>query len=162
KGVHHLLAAWRKLNLKNAELLLVGTLHEEMVPYMKELATPSVKHLGFSSRVQDELRRSSAFVFPSECEGFAKVTLEAAACALPIITTAESGDAVAHGDNGWIVPPNNVEALAAAIEHFHSHRDDLAAMGRKGRERVLRCLTWDHYRQRVLGGYALAKAAAGR
>ncbi|MDB6120829.1 MAG: glycosyltransferase family 1 protein [Verrucomicrobiaceae bacterium] len=158
KGVHHLLAAWRKLNLKNAELLLVGTLHEEMKPFMAEMATANVKHLGFSSRVQDELRRSSAFVFPSECEGFAKVTLEAAACALPIITTAESGDAVAHGENGWLIPPNDEDALAAAIQHFHTHRDEIAAMGRNGRQRVLRCLTWDHYRSRVLRGYALAKS----
>lgn len=157
KGVHHLLAAWRKLNLKNAELLLVGTLHDEMKPFMAQLATSSVKHLGFSSKVQDEMRRSTAFVFPSECEGFAKVTLEAAACALPIITTAESGDAVVHGENGLIIPPNDVEALAAAIEQFHARRDELPAMGLKGRERVLRCLTWDHYRARILHGYAMAK-----
>ena len=48
-------------------------------PGFAEHATANVKHIGFSSRVQDELRRSSAFVFPSECEGFAKATLEAAA-----------------------------------------------------------------------------------
>ena len=161
KGVHHLLAAWKRLNLKNAELLLVGTLHDEMKPVMAELATGTVKHLGFSSRVQDELRRSSAFVFPSECEGFAKVTLEAAACALPLITTAESGDAVVHGHNGLLIPPNDVEALTAAIEHFHTHRDDLAEMGKRGRERVLSCLTWDHYRARMLHGYARAKSRAG-
>ena len=160
KGVQHLLAAWKKLNLKNAELLLVGTLHDEMKPFMAELATTSVKHLGFSSRVQDELRRSTAFVFPSECEGFAKVTLEAAACALPLIATAESGDAVVHGENGLIIPPNDVEALTAAIEHFHSHRDELPAMGMRGRDRVLRCLTWEHYRARVLHGYALAISRA--
>ncbi len=161
KGVHHLLAAWRKLALKNAELLLVGTLHDEMKPFMAELATANVRHLGFSPRVQDELRRSSAFVFPSECEGFAKVTLEAAACGLPIITTEESGDAVAHGENGHLIPPNDVDALAAAIEHFYHHQDELQEMGRRGRERVLRCLTWDHYRKRVLQGYARAKAGVG-
>ena len=157
KGVHLLLEAWKRLNLKNAELVLVGTLHDEMKPFMAEFATSTVKHLGFSSRVQDELRRSTAFVFPTECEGFAKVTLEAAACALPLITTAESGDAVVDGDNGLLIPPNDVDALAAAIEHFHTRRDDLAAMGRRGRERVLQCLTWDHYHARMLHGYVRAK-----
>ncbi len=157
KGVHHLLEAWKRLGLKNAELVLVGSLHEEIKPLLASLATGSVRHLGFSSRVQDELRRSTAFVFPTECEGFAKVTLEAAACALPIITTAESGDAVVHGHNGLIIPPNDVEALAAAIQHFYDHRDELPAMGRRGRERVLHALTWDHYRARLLHGYARAR-----
>lgn len=155
KGVHHLLDAWARVNLSDAELVLVGALHNEIKPWL-EKAGPSVRHLGFSSRLQDELRASSAFVFPSECEGFAKVTLEAAACALPIITTAESGDSVVDGHNGLIIEPNNVDALCAALEHFAAHRDQLPVMGQRGRERVLKCLTWDHYRQRLLQGYAEA------
>jgi glycosyltransferase involved in cell wall biosynthesis len=153
KGVHHLLAAWKKLALKDAELLLVGSLHDEMKPFLKELSTPSLRHVGFSSSVQKELQRSSAFVFPTECEGFAKVTLEAAACALPLITTAESGDALVDGVNGIQIPPNDPDALAAAIQALYSRRGDLAAMGMAGRQRVLRCLTWDHYRARILAAY---------
>ena len=161
KGVHHLLEAWKKLNLRNAELVLVGSLHDEIKPALQQ-AGSSVRHLGFSSRLQDELRASSAFVFPSECEGFAKVTLEAAACALPIITTAESGDAVVHEQNGLIIPPNDVDSLCAAIEQFARQHDRLAAMGMSGRDRVLNCLTWDHYRQRLLQGYAYARQRHGR
>ncbi len=156
KGVHHLLAAWKRLALKNAELVLLGTLHHDVKAAFTEHATDNVKHLGFSSRVQDELRRSSAFVFPSECEGFAKVTLEAAACGLPLIATEESGDALVDGENGFLIPPNDPEALAEAIQTAHRRRADLQAMGMKGRERVLRCLTWDHYRQRILHAYAKA------
>lgn len=156
KGVHHLLDAWKKVNLRDAELVLVGSLHNEIKPWLAK-AGASVRHLGFSSRLQDELRASSAFVFPSECEGFAKVTLEAAACALPIITTAESGDAVVHEHNGLIIPPNDVDALCASLENFASNREYLPAMGLRGRERVLNCLTWEHYRQRLLQGYAMAR-----
>ena len=158
KGVHHLLAAWKKLHLPNAELVLVGTLHDEMKPYVRDLATANVKIVGFSARVQDHLRRAAAFVFPSECEGSAKVTYEAAACALPQISTREAGDVVIDGENGLIVPPNDPDALAAAIGHFHSHRDAIREMGRRGRERVLKCFTWDHYRTRLLHGYAEAFA----
>ncbi len=156
KGVHLLLKAWKKLNLRDAELVLVGSLHDEIKPVLQEHATASVRHLGFSPRLQDELRASSAFVFPTECEGFAKVTLEAAACALPIITTHESGDAVVDNHNGLIIPPNDVDALCAAISHFATHRELLQPMGQRGRQRVLSCLTWEHYRQRILHGYALA------
>jgi glycosyltransferase involved in cell wall biosynthesis len=157
KGVHLLLEAWKKLHLKNAELVLVGTLHNEMQSAMKQHAASSVRHIGFSNAVQDELRASSAFVFPSECEGFAKTTLEAAACGLPLIATQESGDAVVDGVNGTIIPANNVEALAAAMQDFHQRRDQLQAMGAKGRERVLSCLSWDHFRQRILQAYASLK-----
>lgn len=156
KGVHHLLAAWKKLNLPDAELVLVGTLHDEMKPYVRDLATANVRIAGFSARVQDHLRQATAFVFPSECEGSAKVTYEAAACALPQISTRESGDVVLDGENGLIVPPNDPDALAAAIGHFHRHRDAIREMGLRGRERVLKYFTWDHYRTRLLHGYAEA------
>lgn len=158
KGVHHLLEAWRKLHLRDAELVLVGSLHDEIKPALEACGDDSVKHLGFSSRLQDELRASSVFVFPSECEGFAKVTIEAAACGLPLITTAESGDAAVDGYNGWIIPPNDVDALCAAMERAASDRSKLAEMGRNSRARALECLTWDHYRLRLLNGYARTRS----
>ena len=160
KGVHHLLEAWKKLNLRDAELILVGSVHPEIKPVLGALATSSVKVIGFTSSVQDELRRCAAFVFPSECEGFAKATLEAAACGLPLIATRESGDAIINGETGLAIPPNNVDALAAAIEHASRNRDALAAMGRNARRLVERQFTWDHYRDRVLAGYRLAKKLA--
>lgn len=157
KGVHHLLAAWKKLNLPDAELVLVGTLHDEMRPVVRDLATSTVRIVGFSRRVQEHLRNAAAFVFPSECEGSAKATYEAAACALPQITTRESGDVVVHGEGGWLVPPNDPDALAEALLHFHRNRDEIARMGRRGRERILRYFTWDHYRMRILHAYAEAR-----
>lgn len=162
KGVHHLLSAWKKLNLRDAELVLVGTLHDEMKPYAEELATPSVKFAGFSGRVQDVMRQSAGFVFPSECEGSAKVNYEAAACALPQISTREAGDVVLDGVNGLIVPANDADALAVAIDHFYQHRDEMREMGLRGRERVLKYFTWDHYRARVLRAYSEAMQRRGR
>ncbi len=159
KGVHHLLATWKKLALKDAELILIGTVHEEMKPFLHELAMPNVRLAGFTSSVQDELRQCAAFVFPSECEGFAKATLEAAACGLPLIATQESGDAVVDGETGNVIPPNNVDALAAALGQLHKNRDQARAMGAAARQRVEQMFTWDHYRSRILHGYAKAKQA---
>lgn len=156
KGLHHLLAAWKKLALKDAELVLIGTVHDEIKPYLSELATDTVRVIGFTSSVQDELRQCAAFVFPSECEGFAKATLEAAACALPIIATAESGDAVAHQETGLLIPANDPEAIITALQHLQQNRDQAVTMGQAGRERVEQFFTWDHYRARMLHGYAKA------
>lgn len=160
KGVHLLLEAWKKLGLKDAELVLVGTVHEEMKRHLSDWSTGTVKVTGFTSSVQDELRNSAVFVFPSECEGFAKSTLEAAACGLPLIATEESGDAVLDGETGMVIPAGDVDALADALKWGSENRAALAEMGRKGRERVERFLTWDHYRMRLLHGYK--KAMGGR
>lgn len=162
KGVHHLLAAWKRLALKNAELVLVGSAHEEIKPFLDQAAADSsVKLVGFTPNVQDELRRASVFVFPSECEGFAKSTLEAAACGLPLITTRASGDAIVDGETGIMIPPDNVDALCHALGQAHANRASFAEMGRRARMRVEKYFTWDHYRARMLHGYACAKQRHG-
>ena len=160
KGVHHLLRAWKKLALSDAELILVGSPHPEM---QQDLAAAgaTVKVVGFSSNVPDLLRTASALVFPSECEGFAKVTLEAAACGLPLITTQESGDALIDGVTGRLIPPNNEDALAAAMQEAWRDRDRFAAMGTAARAHVSAHFTWDHFRARILSGYAKARLMAG-
>lgn len=161
KGVHHLVRAWRKLALKDAELVLVGTAHEEIQPDLHECAHESIRVTGFVKDVGKLLREASAFVFPSELEGAAKATFEAAACALPVITTRESGEAVIDGVNGRIIPPNDGDALAEAIREFHRRPEMLPAMGQAGRQRMLDYFTWDHFRNRVLSGYAKALTRVG-
>jgi len=157
KGVHHLLRAWKKLALPDAELILVGEPHPEIRSDLNATAGPSIKVTGFVPNVQDLLRTASALVFPSECEGFAKVTLEAAACGLPLITTSESGDALIDNVTGRLIPPNNEDALAAAIGEAWQNRDRFAAMGTAARTHVAAHFTWGHFRARILAGYARAR-----
>jgi len=156
KGIHHLLRAWHSLNLKDAELVLVGTVHREIEPYLKQFRTDSVKLPGFVPNVRGYLENASAFVFVSECEGSAKATYEAAACALPQITTRESGDVVVDGLNGVVIPANDPGALAGAIRHFHAHPEILPAMAAAARARILERFTWEHHRRRLLHAYAAA------
>ncbi len=156
KGVHHLLEVWRRLALKDAELVLVGAVHDEMRPYLAELAGENVRLPGFVARVEDCYRAASVHVFPSECEGSAKCTYEAAACGLPQITTRESGDVVRDGVNGIIIPPNDPDALAAAIGRLYRDRDLAARLGVAGRTRVVENFTWEHFRTRLLEAYRVA------
>ena len=158
KGVHHLLAAWRRLNLPNAELVLVGTVHDEMKPYLEKYGGSDIQLPGFVPRVEDCYRAASVHVFPSECEGSAKCTYEAAACGLPQITTREAGDVVLDGVNGLIIPPNDPEALAAAIERLYRDRDLGARLGTAGRQRVVDNFTWEHFGTRLLEAYRVAFA----
>ena len=157
KGVHLLLEAWKKLRLPNAELWLAGHPHGELGPYLSGLPD-SVKILGFSNRVEKLYRQCSLFVFPSECEGSAKATYEAAASGLAQITTRESGDVVVDGENGILIPPNNCEALCEAILRLYRNPDVALQMGASGRKRAVEQFTWDHFRRRVSEAYRAAMA----
>ncbi len=152
KGVPVLLEAWRKLNLKDAELVLVGSPSAQIHPLLAE-APSNVVVRGFVRDVASELRSAVVHIFPSECEGSAKATYEAAACGLAQITTRESGDVVVEGENGLLVPPNDANALAAAIQRLYDDRDLTARLGVAGRKRVVENFTWDHFRERLLDAY---------
>lgn len=156
KGVHHLLEAWHRLNLKDAELLLIGSVHDEMKPYLAKFANESVKTLGFVRDHETYLREASVYVFPSRLEGSAKTVYEAAACGLPSITTREAGDVVRDGVEGIIVRPGDVDAIASALEYLYSHREIAKRMGAAARQRVVENFTWEHYRARLLDAYATA------
>jgi glycosyltransferase involved in cell wall biosynthesis len=160
KGVHHLLDAWRRLDLKDAELWLVGSVHDEMKPFLEKFAHESVKVIGFAQEPEVYLRQSTIHVFPSQCEGSAKVTYEAAACGLPQITTREAGDVVEDGRQGIIIAPADVDALAGAIQHLYDHPEIVERMSLAARERVVDNFTWDHFRARLLDAYKLAMQMA--
>jgi glycosyltransferase involved in cell wall biosynthesis len=155
KGVHVLLEAWKKLALPDAELVLVGAPSKEIATLLAD-APANVIVRGFVRDVAVELRQAAVHIFPSECEGSAKATYEAAACGLPQITTRESGDVVQDGENGLLVPSNDADALAATIERLYRDRDLAARMGAAGRRRVVGNFTWDHFRARLLDAYDAA------
>src|ERR1700716_3071172 len=83
KGIHHLLEAWHRLNLKDAELWLVGAVHEEAKPHLKKFRRDNVKTVGFVRDPENYLNQGTVYVFPSQWEGSAKTVYEAAACGLP-------------------------------------------------------------------------------
>jgi glycosyltransferase involved in cell wall biosynthesis len=157
KGAHTLLEAWHGLKLKNAELVLVGHPHDEMKEYLARYVDDSVRIEGFSAEPEKLLRTASVHIFPSTCEGAAKVTFEAAAAGLPQITTYESGDAVVDGETGCVIPCNNTGALAAAIERLYASPELCRRMGAAARERMAALFTWDHFRLRLLQAYRVAR-----
>jgi glycosyltransferase involved in cell wall biosynthesis len=160
KGIHHLLEAWDRLNLKEAELWLVGTVHEEAKPHLKKFWHENIKTFGFVPDPENYLNQGTAYVFPSQWEGSAKVVYEAAACGLPEITTREAGDVVRDGVEGIIVRPGDVDSIAAALEHLYRHPEIAERMGAAARQRVVENFTWHHYRTRLLGAYERAMQMA--
>ena len=156
KGIEHLLEAWHHLNLPNAELWLVGSVHDEAKPYLKQFWRDNIRVIGFVRDPESYLSQSTVHVFPSQWEGSAKVTYEAAACALPQITTREAGDVVRNDVEGIIVKPRDVDAIEAALEHLYRYPEIVERMGSAARRRVVENFTWDHFRTRLLDAYEIA------
>jgi glycosyltransferase involved in cell wall biosynthesis len=75
---------------------------------------------------------------------------------LPQITTREAGDVVEDGVQGIIVPPDDIEALTAAIQQLYDHPEIVERMSLAARERVVQNFTWDHFRVRLLDAYERA------
>ena len=90
------------------------------------------------AEVARTMASSDLLVLPSRYEGFARVLMEAAAAALPIVTTAVSGadEAVRDGETGRIVPVCDASALAQAMEQVLGDPVAARGMGLRGRELI--------------------------
>ncbi|TVQ57940.1 MAG: glycosyltransferase family 1 protein [Spirulina sp. DLM2.Bin59] len=148
KGVHYLLEAWRSLSYPDAELHLIGI--NEFPPGWLPPGNPQIHYHGSIPHAQllPHYQRASLFVFPSLIEGVALVQLEAMACGLPILTTANAGatDIITDGVEGWIIPAGDVGALVAKLDWAHGHPEELQRMGQAARQRA-EVLTWQRYRE---------------
>jgi len=153
KGIHLVLEAWHRLALKNAELWLIGTVHDEAKPYLQQFWRDNINLVGFVRDVENYLAQGTIYVFPSELEGNAKTVNEAASCGLPVITTREAGDVVNDGIEGLIIPPKDADALMAAIQHLYDHPEIVERMSVAARQRVVEHFRWEHCRERLLSAY---------
>lgn len=157
KGVGYLLEAWTQLALPAAELLLVGEVKPEMDALLKRYSPRNVRLLGALSRerVAEIYREVNVFVLASANEGLANVLLEAMASGLPVIATAESGaaDSVADGEDGFVVPARDVDALTQRILWCHQNRRELYGIGRAARAKIEQHFTLAHYEERRIRLY---------
>lgn len=89
-------------------------------------------------------------------EGFGLAFLEAQACGTPVVGTNTGGipDAVSHGDGGWLIEQDDVQALSVILVDLYNNPEVFRAMGQKARRRVESEFTWDHYFERFLSALA--------
>ena len=147
KGQLLLLEAMARIVGKGVPMQLVFAGDGEM----RVAVEASIKSLGLgdevqitgwidSRRVREEILAARALVLPSFAEGLPVVIMEAMALRRPVISTFVAGIAelVRSGDDGWLVPAGDVEALQEAIEVCLAAPDEvIVRMGEGGRERVL-------------------------
>lgn len=116
--------------------------------------------LGDRSDVPALLPAFSIFAMSSVSEGYSIALLEACASALPIVTTrvGGNGEIVTDGVNGLVVPPQDPEAMAAALIRLLDDPDLAARMGHAGRAWLLENATFDVMAARYLALYGAAAA----
>jgi len=145
KNYPAMLTAFKQVTKPNGNPLLLivgqGPLRGELERLVSLYALDTqVRLLGIRQDIPQLLNASDAFVMSSLWEGMPMVLLEAAACARPIVATDVGGnrEVVLHGKTGLLVPPQQPEALAQAMQHLMALSPaEREAMGQAGREHVL-------------------------
>ena len=142
KGVREYVAAARRVKAQYPEVrfLLLGALDSNPSAIKKvEIASwvaDSVVEWPGHVDVRPWLAQTSVYVLPSYYrEGVPRSTQEAMAAGRPVITTDAPGcrETVIAGENGFLVPPRDVDSLAAAMLHFVENPGQIAVMGRNSR-----------------------------
>jgi glycosyltransferase involved in cell wall biosynthesis len=146
KGVPLLIEAWRSLSLTQSELWLVGPVSTQTRKLIPDV--PGLKLVGKlpHEELPRLMRQCDALVFPSYCEGFGLVLLEALASGLPIITTeATAGpDLITDGVEGRLVRSGDLEELCEAMRWFVESPTEIQKMSVAARQCAER-FSWDAY-----------------
>lgn len=123
KGHRELLAAVPAIRaaIPDCRLLLAGDgpLRDEIAALARSMADRPVELLGYREDVADLLAAADLLVLPSLSEGFGSVLAEASWVGLPAVATTVGGAPEllngGHRPAGWLVPPGDPDALAAAV-----------------------------------------------
>jgi len=142
KGMEFLIRAAGLLAPRFPELtvLIVGEGSEQNA--LRELVQSTglqdrVRLLGLRMDIPDLLALFDIYALPSRWEGLPMAILEAMAAALPIVGSGVGGvpTAVREGVNGLLVPPEDPDALAGALEKLILDPQLRRRMGAAGRKR---------------------------
>ncbi|MCQ2265377.1 MAG: glycosyltransferase [Bacteroidales bacterium] len=153
-GIDLLIRAFAQVVRQNPEkdLLLQivgdGPEKENLQNLCRELQImPKVQFKGFvvNEKLPQVYRGIDIFVALSFSESFGVVAVEAMSCGCPVIASDAEGfcEVIKNGETGIIVPRNNPEAAAQAIQSLIDHPEKRQQMGEAGRQHVQQCYDWN-------------------
>ena len=158
KNYVRLIQAFSRLKLRDVRLVIAGGkgwLFEEIFAEVERLGLQ--ERVAFPGFVADEdlpalYSAASVLAYPSLYEGFGLPMLEAMACGTPVVASTAACLPEVAGDAAWLVPPTEVEALAAALEEALTDEAARADMIRRGRARAAQ-FNWASSAQQLLELY---------
>ena len=163
KGVGYLAAAMPAVVKECEDVVFVllgeGNLRLKISKFGEEMGIR--QHILFAGyRPHDELpmwlNAADLLVLPSLSEGRPNIILEAMACGIPIVATRVGGipELIRDGENGILVPPNDVEALTKAILAVLKMDDRRETFGKRARETLESLkVDWESSAEKMAGVY---------
>jgi glycosyltransferase involved in cell wall biosynthesis len=156
-----------------AALVLVGDGPDRALVRRLSATSPArerITEVGFvdHATVPAVMASLDVLVLPSAYEEMGSVLIEAMAAGLPVVASAVGGipEVVRHGETGLLVPPDDVDALAAALDRLVGDPDLRSRLAAGARARA-RSYSWPvlagrvaEVYARVLGGGSAPAAAA--
>ena len=124
KGQLLLVEAVRRLVQGGTDLTLTlagdGELRPELEAMIKDYKLEANVHIAgwiSNNEVRDQILAARALILPSFAEGLPVVIMEAMALRRPVISTFVAGipELVSDGENGWLIPSGDLEALVEAL-----------------------------------------------
>jgi glycosyltransferase involved in cell wall biosynthesis len=161
KELHTLIEALARLPKQNWRLDVVGSLTTDTRHTAKVTGLIAKHRLGdritlLGSLAHGELAaryaQNQVLAVPSSYEGFGIVYIEGMGSGLPAIasTAGAAHEIITPGVDGFLAPPGDTEAIAAAIDELHRNRENLARMGVAALRRHGRHPTWTESSEAVL------------
>jgi glycosyltransferase involved in cell wall biosynthesis len=140
----------------DVEFLIVGTGQKEYTSYLKKLAedlelSGRLKFMGFIENVPSLLKNIAILIHTTTLESFGRVFIEAMAARRPVVAFNSGGasEIVVDGETGLLVPPGDLDAMAAAVSQLLDDPISCRRMGESGRKRVEEYYLLDKHCQAV-------------
>lgn len=156
KGVEILIEAARRTGIP-VEIIGEGPEREALL--RQAGAMTNVQFLGaldYAATLR-HMRQARAVIVPSVWwEPFGMVALEPQGLGTPVIASNTGGlaNVIVHGQTGFLVPPNDVEALAAAMRRLYDDPAEAARMGKLGKRRFETQFSIDEHMRKLLELYS--------
>ncbi|MDO9256305.1 MAG: glycosyltransferase family 4 protein [Bacteroidales bacterium] len=140
KGVHVILDAWSKINTSDAQLIIGGTIQEDLKDYLfsKINKFSNVHYVGKIDDLNKFYRQSHVYICSSLIDAGPRTIVEAMYCKLPIIVSENCGNSylIDNITNGRIYKNNDPTALSKQIEWFLHNKAKNAQMGESAYNRI--------------------------
>jgi glycosyltransferase involved in cell wall biosynthesis len=160
KGLGYLLRAIASLREEFPNLILEiagsGPERAALEQEAREIhLSEAVRFLGWVEDLAPVLARWEVFALPSLEEGFPVAALEAMAAGLPVVASAVGGipELIEDGRTGWLVPPQDPEALAGRLRQLLRDPEAQEVMGIAAHARVRECFSAEHMAAEIANIY---------
>ena len=154
KGLFYLIKAWEKLNYRDgSKLIFAGPNTEKILPNFirQHVKTGNYNVLGYMNNIADFYNSISVYVQPSATEAFGMEVPEVLSYGRPVICSDGAGaaDCITDGEDGFIVPAMNSEAIADKIQYFKDNPKEIIRMGVNARVKSLNYI-WENTKDKYI------------